>query len=83
MSNIVAKGFLPASMAEAVDLSARLADSQMVPKAYQGKPNDILVACIWGSEIGLSPLQALQNIAVINGKPSVYGDAAQIGRAHV
>ena len=30
----------------------------------------------WGAEIGLAPMQALQNIAVINGKPSVYGDAA-------
>jgi hypothetical protein len=27
-------------------------------------------------EMGLAPMQALQNIAVINGKPSVYGDAA-------
>jgi hypothetical protein len=26
-------------------------------------------------EMGLAPMQALQNIAVINGKPSVYGDA--------
>ena len=30
----------------------------------------------WGHEVGLAPMQALQNIAVINGKPSVYGDAA-------
>ncbi len=36
----------------------------------------VLVAMQWGAEIGLAPMQALQNIAVINGKPSVYGDAA-------
>jgi hypothetical protein len=53
-----------------------LAKSSMVPRAYQNKPEDILVATIWGKEIGLATLQALQNIAVINGKPSVYGDAA-------
>jgi len=53
-----------------------LAKSQMVPKAYQGKPEDVLVAIQWGRELGLAPLQALQNIACINGKPSVYGDAA-------
>jgi hypothetical protein len=47
----------------------------MVPKAYQGKPQDILVCVQWGYEMGLAPMQALQNIAVINGKPSVYGDA--------
>jgi hypothetical protein len=35
-----------------------------------------MVCVQWGYEIGLAPMQALQNIAVINGKPSVYGDAA-------
>jgi hypothetical protein len=53
-----------------------LASSSMVPKAYQGKPQDVLVCVQWGYEMGLAPMQALQNIAVINGKPSVYGDAA-------
>jgi hypothetical protein len=69
-------GFAPANIGEAVQLAEMLARSQMVPKAYQGKPEDILVATIWGREIGLATLQALQNISVINGKPSVYGDAA-------
>jgi hypothetical protein len=48
----------------------------MIPKQFQGKPEDVLVCVQWGFEIGLAPLQALQNIAVINGKPSIYGDAA-------
>nr|DAF60637.1 MAG TPA: RecT protein [Podoviridae sp. ctwJH20] len=59
-----------------MDFSKMLADSSMVPRAYQGKPQDIMVCVQWGYEIGLAPMQALQNIAVINGKPSVYGDAA-------
>lgn len=69
-------GFAPATIDEAMRLADMLAKSQMVPRAYQGKPEDILVATIWGREIGLATLQALQNISVINGKPSVYGDAA-------
>src|SRR4051812_45815453 len=36
----------------------------------------IAVAFLYGMEIGLKPMQALQSIAVINGKPSIYGDAA-------
>jgi hypothetical protein len=52
-----------------------LAKSQMVPKCYQNKPNDTLVAMMMGAELGLNPIQALQNIAVINGKPAIYGDA--------
>ncbi len=70
------RGFAPATLTEAMQFSEHLASSSMVPKAYQGKPADILVCVQWGYEIGLAPMQALQNIAVINGKPSVYGDAA-------
>lgn len=70
------RGFAPATISEAMEFSKMLADSSMVPRAYQGKPQDIMVCVQWGYEIGLAPMQALQNIAVINGKPSVYGDAA-------
>jgi len=69
------RGFAPANLTEAMQFSDMLANSSMVPKAYQGKPQDILVCVQWGYEMGLAPMQALQNIAVINGKPSVYGDA--------
>jgi hypothetical protein len=69
------RGFAPATLTEAVTFSEMLSNSNMVPKAYQGKPQDILVCVQWGMEMGLAPMQALQNIAVINGKPSVYGDA--------
>ncbi|WP_287027931.1 recombinase RecT [Herbaspirillum sp.] len=41
-----------------------------------GKPGNVLVAIQWGMEIGLKPMQAMQNIAVINGRPSIWGDAA-------
>jgi hypothetical protein len=66
----------PKNMTEAMEYSKILATSNMVPAGYKGKPQDILVAIGWGYEVGLQPMQALQNIAVINGKPSVYGDAA-------
>lgn len=69
------RGFAPTTMGEAMQFSEMLASSSMVPKAYQGKANDVLVAIQWGYEMGLAPMQSLQNIAVINGKPSVYGDA--------
>jgi hypothetical protein len=78
MTNLVTtrQGFAPATFTEARQFAEELASSSLVPKAYTGKPQDILVAMQWGAEIGLAPMQALQNIAVINGKPSVYGDAA-------
>jgi hypothetical protein len=66
----------PQNMAEAMRLADMLAQSTMVPQSYRGKPGDVLVAVQMGAELGLAPLQALQNIASINGRPSVWGDAA-------
>jgi hypothetical protein len=51
-----------------------IAQSAFVPKDFRGKPGDIMAAIMYGMELGISPMAALQNIAVINGKPSVYGD---------
>lgn len=65
----------PRSLDEAMRASDLLAKSDLIPKDYQGKPGNILVAMQWGAEIGLKPLQAMQNIAVINGRPSLWGDA--------
>lgn len=36
----------------------------------------VAIAIMQGMEIGLKPMQALQSIAVINGRPSIFGDAA-------
>lgn len=52
-----------------------LANSELVPKDYQDKPANIFVAIQCGAEIGLSPMQAIQSIAVVNGRPSLWGDA--------
>lgn len=51
-----------------------MAKSQLVPTAYRNKPEDILVCIQHGSEIGLKPLQALNTIAVIQGRPTLFGD---------
>lgn len=65
----------PQSMTEAMTMATMLCKSSMVPKCYVNKPEDTLIAMMMGSELGLNPIQSLQNIAVINGKPSIYGDA--------
>tara|TARA_R100000654_G_scaffold17488_2_gene36585 strand:- start:271 stop:1188 length:918 start_codon:yes stop_codon:yes gene_type:complete len=65
----------PTNLGEAMEFAKQISTTNMVPQNYRGKPNDILVAMQWGYEIGLAPMQALQGIAVINGKPSIYGDA--------
>lgn len=49
--------------------------SRLAPKGFE-TPEAIMVAIMHGQEIGLSPMQALQSICVINGRPSIWGDAA-------
>lgn len=67
---------LPDSFTEARKLCEFLATSKIIPKEFQGRPNDIFVAISWGQQIGIkAPMVALNNIAVINGKPSLWGDA--------
>lgn len=65
----------PQSLDEALRFADMLSKSNMVPKDYQGNPANCIIAMQWGMEIGLQPLQAMQNIAVINGRPSIWGDA--------
>lgn len=66
----------PQTFGEAVEFSRMLARSGMVPKDYVNKPEAVMVALQWGAEVGLGPLQALNGISIINGKPSLWGDAA-------
>lgn len=49
--------------------------SGFAPKGME-KPESILIAVEMGYEVGLSPMAALQNTAVVNGRPTIYGDAA-------
>lgn len=75
--SIVVEGFevIPKSFDEFYRFSSLLASSDFVPKDYKDKPQNVLVAVSMGAEIGLKPMQAIQNIAVINGRPSLWGDA--------
>ena len=64
----------PANMGELIQVSDMLSRTEFVPLNFQGKPNDIVAAIMMGNEVNLSPMQALKNIAVINGRPSLWGD---------
>ena len=67
-------GMSAANWRAGMDIANVLAKSALVPKAYQGRPEDVIVAMQCGAEIGLPPMAALQSIAVVNGKPALYGD---------
>ena len=65
----------PRNFGELMQFARIAAGSGMVPSSFTGKPEAIVIACQMGAELGLAPMQSLQNIAVINGRPSVWGDA--------
>jgi hypothetical protein len=67
-------GVIPTTIDEAWRMASAMARSALVPKAFQNKPEDVLVAITMGAEVGLAPMQALQSIAVINGRPGIWGD---------
>ena len=55
-------------------LAGQLASSDLVPKCFRGKPQDLFICWAMGYQIGLTPEQSMQCIAVINGKPAMWGD---------
>ncbi len=60
-------------------LAKAIVAANMQPKSFGGGQQATcacFVAMQAGAEIGLSPMQSIQNIAVINGKPGIYGPAA-------
>ena len=71
-----ARGLALASFDDAFRFATMVAKSEFAPKDFKGKPESCLLAIQHGSEVGLSPMQSLQSIAVINGRPCVWGDAA-------
>lgn len=52
-----------------------LSASQLTPKGIAG-PQAVAYAVQCGLELGLGPIQSLQNIAIINGRPVIWGDLA-------
>lgn len=60
------------------NLAAEIANTPFVPASFQGKPAAITAAILAGRELGLGPLQSLQHMHVIEGRPAV---SAEIARA--
>lgn len=60
---------------DVLQFSKVISASNLVPSSFQGKPADIAVCIGMGLEKGLTPFQSLSSICVINGRPSIWGDA--------
>jgi hypothetical protein len=66
--------FTPVNLTEAIALSKLIANSDLAPKEYKGKPGNVLIGMQYAAEIGVPPITGLQNISIINGRASLWGD---------
>lgn len=69
------KGLAPKDFDGLWRVATVIAASGLAPKDMIGKPENVFVACQMGFEVGLSIMASIQNIAVINGRPSIWGDS--------
>lgn len=53
-------------------LGQALCQTDFVPKDFKGKPEAAAAAILAGKALGLDPMNSLQNIFVIHGKPALY-----------
>lgn len=67
-------------MPTTVEEAARMAQAVMLggfaPDSYGRDPNKIMLGIMAAMEAGLQPLYGLRQIAIINGRPTIWGDAA-------
>lgn len=67
------RGLQLTSLDEYYRFSQYVAASRLAPRGLDS-PEAILVALEYGAELGLSPMQSLQAVAVVNGRPALWGD---------
>jgi hypothetical protein len=77
MSTDLTTGLRVSSVGDLMTIAKVAAASGLVPKDYQGQPEKCAGAIAFGAELGIAPMQALQCIANINGRPSIWGDSAK------
>lgn len=65
---------------QAASLAEQIARTDFAPAGLRGKPEAVMAAMLQGHELGIGPMQALSEIAVINGKPCM---SAKLMRALV
>ena len=63
------------NMEKLMEMSMMLAKSTIVPITYQNRPENCYVALDMASRMGVSPMMVMQNLYVIQGKPSFSGSA--------
>lgn len=69
------KAIIPRTMEEAYRLAKAVVDAKMAPRGLE-TPDSCMIAILHGLEVGLAPMASLQRIAILDGRPTIWGDGA-------
>jgi len=69
------RAIVPQTLDDAYRLANMIVKAGMAPAAFK-TAEAVVVALLHGLEVGLPPMMALQSIAVINNRPTLWGDGA-------
>lgn len=56
---------------EAWRLASAIARADLLPRDLHGKPTDVMAVMLYGRDLALTPMQAIQGIYVVRGKPQL------------
>lgn len=59
----------------AMQIARAICTTSFAPAHFRNKPEETTVAILYGATIGLAPIEAIQQIYVIGGKPALYARA--------
>jgi len=66
-------GLVPTTLEEAFRLANAVSQAGLAPYGLN-TPQQVLIAILTGLETGLPPMSAIQSIAIIGNRPSIWGD---------
>lgn len=69
------RAIVPANIEDAFRIAKMVTTAGMAPKGLE-TAEKVMVAIMHGMEVGMTPMAALQSIAVVNGRPTIWGDGA-------
>ncbi len=75
-----------AVMADCYSLAKAVCNTKMIPKHFQGNPDECAAAMLYGASLGMDPMQSVRQIYVVHGQAALYAramDALVKGRGHL
>lgn len=63
-----------ATLPQKMEYARALASASLLPTSYRGNPGNVLLAIEFGDALGVPPIQAINGIHVIEGKPTASAD---------